>query len=471
MKKAFYGALFCDPTKPSDTLVEGERIEGWDYILFTNLDIKSKYWQIRKIVSPHGPNVVSAKAIKWHSNVYLPEYDVVYWMDACCTFLPENRESLEALVENLKTASLPLYINKHPARKCVYDEVDATLKFNKIAPPMAKNVRNWLDEISMPRNYGLFETKNMLKLHRHPLVQQISRAVFKKIKDLTYRDQLVLTPILFQLSIPSSAVSQLAEMSVKKGITRHSYSKDEPRSVAICFWGITRSLKYTFSSIHRNLFKVLKDANIKYDIYLHTYTVTEPYTNKRASEFNLILDNDEYKWLNPKVCMVEQQSEVDKRLGFEAYRTKGDPWEKDRTDFATLNNHIRSLWSLKQVTNLWLPYKNDYTHIMYCRPDVEYLKPLDVRWFDLLSSAVAMPNFSLHTDVNDRFLIAKPMQALVYGNRFDGALEYSKENPLHSEKYLAHILMAAEIRWKHLNFIFNRVRANGEVEKADLNKK
>jgi hypothetical protein len=94
-----------------------------------------------------------------------------------------------------------------------------------------------------------------------------------------------------------------------------------------------------------------------------------------------------------------------------------------------------------------------------------------VRWFDLLSSAVAMPNFALHTDVNDRFLIAKPAQALIYGNRFDGALEYSKGNLLHSEMYLEHTLKTAGIRWKHLNFRFNRVRANGEIEKSDLDKK
>ena len=41
--------------------------------------------------------------------------------------------------------------------------------------------------------------------------------------------------------------------------------------VCICFFGLTRSLRYTIDSINKNILKILEDNNIKYDIYLHTY--------------------------------------------------------------------------------------------------------------------------------------------------------------------------------------------------------
>ena len=69
--------------------------------------------------------------------------------------------------------------------------------------------------------------------------------------------------------------------------------------VCICFFGLTRSLKYTIDSINDNLFNILKPNNIQYDIYLHTYDL-KILTNNRSNELECKLDIDEYKLLNPK---------------------------------------------------------------------------------------------------------------------------------------------------------------------------
>ena len=41
--------------------------------------------------------------------------------------------------------------------------------------------------------------------------------------------------------------------------------------VALCFWGLTRSLKYTIYSIQKYILNVLKIHNIEYKIFLHTF--------------------------------------------------------------------------------------------------------------------------------------------------------------------------------------------------------
>ena len=53
--------------------------------------------------------------------------------------------------------------------------------------------------------------------------------------------------------------------------------------VALAFFGITRSLKYTYNSILLNIFNVFYKNKIDYDIFIHTYKL-ENYKNIRTKE-------------------------------------------------------------------------------------------------------------------------------------------------------------------------------------------
>ena len=78
-----------------------------------------------------------------------------------------------------------------------------------------------------------------------------------------------------------------------------------------------------------------------------------------------------------------------------------------------------------------------------------------------------MPNFAIHTGVNDRFAIGQPREMEIYGSRYLGALDYSKSNLLHAEAYLAHVLEQNSISINLIEFEFMRVRGNGEIENRD----
>jgi len=242
--------------------------------------------------------------------------------------------------------------------------------------------------------------------------------------------------------------------------------------VAICFFGLTRSLKLTVASIQKYIFEPLKNHGIRYDIFLHTYKLNGSYSNPRAGESELILDADEYKLLEPTHHMVESKEAISKKLDLEKYRTHGNPWGEEKNavkgDFSTLDNHILYLWSLKQLTQMWSEAKTRYSHIIYCRPDVLYKVPLDISWFSFLSKKIYIPNFGLCGDVNDRFALGRPEQMRLYGNRFDDALAYSKKHPLASEAYLIAAMRRHKIKYEHVNFYFIRVRANGKKEGMDV---
>lgn len=250
----------------------------------------------------------------------------------------------------------------------------------------------------------------------------------------------------------------------------HNYIKKV--RVAICFFGLTRSLKYTLPSIEKYIFDPLKNNGIKYSIFLHTYKMNESYTNPRAGETNIHLDSTEYKLLKPDAYIIEDKAEISKKLKLEKYRSKGDPWGQEKEaipgDFTTLDNHILYLWSQKQLTKVWSSFGSRYTHILMCRPDVLYQIPLDINWFHFRSNTIYIPNFGLCGDINDRFAIGRPKQMILYGNRFNEALAYSKKYPLASESFLIATLRRHTIKYEHVNFYFIRVRANGNKNGLDI---
>jgi len=244
--------------------------------------------------------------------------------------------------------------------------------------------------------------------------------------------------------------------------------------VAICFFGLTRSLEITLPSIKKYVFDPLLNHGIKYDTYLHTYKMKKPYSNPRAGEKNIILDSKEYKLLEPTFHIVEDKEMVSKKLDLQKYRSKGDPWGNEKTaikgDFTTLDNHILYLWSQKQLIDMVKKVLGRYTHIIFCRPDVLYQVPLQIEWFSFTSKSkkICIPNFGLCGNVNDRFALGRPEEMILYGQRFNDALQFSKKYPLASEAYLIATMRKHKIKYEHVNFYFIRIRATGEKNAMDL---
>lgn len=49
----------------------------------------------------------------------------------------------------------------------------------------------------------------------------------------------------------------------------------QPKRVAVCFFGLTRSLRWTLPSIETRLLGVLRDSGIEVDVFVHTYRLVE----------------------------------------------------------------------------------------------------------------------------------------------------------------------------------------------------
>jgi hypothetical protein len=75
--------------------------------------------------------------------------------------------------------------------------------------------------------------------------------------------------------------------------------------VALAFYGLTRSLRYTINSIQQNIFNPLKESGYTYDVYLHTYNL-EHLANQRSGEASS-LNTTEWMLLRPDFYQVTSQ--------------------------------------------------------------------------------------------------------------------------------------------------------------------
>lgn len=234
--------------------------------------------------------------------------------------------------------------------------------------------------------------------------------------------------------------------------------------IALCFFGITRSLKYNIKSIEKKIFDELKREKIDFEIYLHTYKHNN-YVNKRTEENCDNVDNEEYNLLNPKYLQIDNQDEIKQSLDLEKYRTHDDPW---KTNYNSVDNFILAQYSKLQINNMIQTNKKIYDFIIYLRPDVYYMDTFNTDFLkNVCDNAICCPDFHLYSDLNDRFGITNMKTYLIYGNIFQFLYDYSKKEKLHSETIISSILKENNIDIVTISFHFLRIRIDGSIEKLD----
>lgn len=187
----------------------------------------------------------------------------------------------------------------------------------------------------------------------------------------------------------------------------------------ICFFGvISRSLTYTIDSINKNIFDVLKNNNIEYDVYVHNNIVN--------NMGNLKLNHPDYKLLNPTKYIEDKQELIDIKIQKYLFNVC-DKYK----------NSIRQIYSAKYVTELW---ENDteYDLYLYLRPDLLYTNELDIS--HILENInkenlLFTPHWHKWGGLNDRIFIGKKDVMSKIGKRIDLIPKILKTK-YHSEQFL-----------------------------------
>lgn len=234
------------------------------------------------------------------------------------------------------------------------------------------------------------------------------------------------------------------------------------RSVVVGFWGIGRSLSYTYPSIHECILQPLREQNYRIRIVIHTYD----FIQKGCVE---VTEEDWRRWLGPEVWVVviENQRQVDEQR-IQAplrFRHFPDAWRHNH-NYELTDNHLRSLYSLHQLTHLIArqPWIHEVDYVMFCRPDVLYLTKWQRDFFPNREQEeeMCLPDFHQYP-VNDRFAVTTVPRMEVYGCfRWKYAAQYAQHQPLHSETFLHRILVQENVRFRRIPFRFRRIRCGGK---------
>ena len=234
--------------------------------------------------------------------------------------------------------------------------------------------------------------------------------------------------------------------------------------IAICFFGITRSLKHTIRSIEANVIEPAR-ARGTVRIYAHFFDQTS-ISNTRSGEQG-VLDREEYRLLKADQLRLEAPDMCLEEWGFEGLKDFGDSWNDG---FRSQRNLVHQLHSMNVAAADALA--DNPGLVIYCRPDMLYHDDLGP-WIDraLTGSGhgVTLPNWQhWHGGYNDRFAICREVSAArTYGSRVTRMRDFCKEtsSPVHSERLLRFVLDGAGIKPSLMSARASRVRANGEVKR------
>ena len=122
--------------------------------------------------------------------------------------------------------------------------------------------------------------------------------------------------------------------------------------IALAFFGITRSLKYTIVSIHNKIFKILDENHIEYDIFMHTYKLNG-YKNIRTHEQLDDVDNEEYKLLHPTYFQMDDQDDIKQivRNARNFMKQFSNAEQEEKIEMAVINKYFEILKKIKCENN------------------------------------------------------------------------------------------------------------------------
>lgn len=218
-------------------------------------------------------------------------------------------------------------------------------------------------------------------------------------------------------------------------------------NIAICYFGLTRSTKKVYNTHFENLFDVLKEHNINYEVFMHTWETLDGKQNTRGKNYTKTdIDYNEYKLLKPDHYKIDIQDDFLKSIDFSKffYQNTYNKYKYDKVKGEwkpkLIKNHLCALESQKRV--LKMVNTNKFDKIMFVRPDVMINKKINVNQIlNMKKHTIIIPFGDNYEGYNDRFAICTWRNAHEYGSRIDEIADFRKKNGrIVSEKYVKYII-------------------------------
>jgi len=157
------------------------------------------------------------------------------------------------------------------------------------------------------------------------------------------------------------------------------------KRVAICHWGLTRTLEITYETHKKHLYDLLEKNNIEYDKYLHTW----------IHPTNMITDFNKFNFKN---FIIEDQKDIinDIEKNFSDYwyenvfkENRGDSYKEWFPNM--VKTHLYGMNSVKRVTQMCIDSGIKYDYIIYMRPDCILFSDVQCDFINIDDNSIVVP--------------------------------------------------------------------------------
>lgn len=168
-----------------------------DYVCFTDSDISSNTWEIRKIpeflifLEP----TKRARCLKILPHLFLEDYKTSVWVDGAIEVLGNINELINLKLKN------NFAISKHPDRSCIYQEALKIIEMNKDSEEIVNKQINKYRKMNYPENFGLVQSGVIIRNHNKKEVIEFCELWWNELLKNSKRDQLSFNFALWLISI------------------------------------------------------------------------------------------------------------------------------------------------------------------------------------------------------------------------------------------------------------------------------
>lgn len=195
MKKVIYTVLLGNDEKFE--LHEPRHIDkNWSMICFTDRDITSENWEIRKV--DHNDPLKKSREIKIRCDKFI-DFDICLYMDSIFTV---NRDVNKFIDNNIKG---DFTVMSHPRRHCAYREARYCLKEGKGGRKTILRQIERYQKDGFPKDFGLYACGIMVRKNTKAVVN-FMKLWFDEVKKNSYRDQISFPYILWKAPIDFNVV-------------------------------------------------------------------------------------------------------------------------------------------------------------------------------------------------------------------------------------------------------------------------
>lgn len=233
------------------------------------------------------------------------------------------------------------------------------------------------------------------------------------------------------------------------------------------FFGLNRSLQWTYDSIRENVLDPLEAFGCEPVLAGH-FNCPDTVHSPRSGEFHVPLETKSMRKLKLEICWLEPQT-TDVFADLLPVLLATPLRQEDDPEGIVRLNVMHQLHSLRRLGSL-LRLLGSRVFDFYCflRPDLMYIDPMPVaEVFDLIQDKktdLITADWHQWGGLNDRFAYCSFRGAQVYLNRIDLVRQFCVEKGMfHAESLLLYAAERAQLSCEFIAMRASRVRATGAV--------